>query len=347
MICFIMDGKARDLLIKGYNRLPLNRDECKYLLSFNEYSDESLFAYDLFTRFVRENCDNTAHLGIQIGVFTGPCTGNCRFCNFGKDHTKSKSYAMPDEELIGYLDESLKYGDVSMISLMTNHDCPIDMLVHYVELTKEHAPGIMIMINTGDRSLGECMRLKEAGASAAYHVCRMGEGRDTDLDPSARWQTLANFKEAGFIAETCTEPIGAEHSVDEILDNFFRGLEMGLSNGAVAVRIPVFTTPLGGEPIVSVRRYKQMQAVLGLATSWYKGPCLFGTDTGYISGVNGMSAELAASPRDIAAKSEKSMGHDLAWCRRMLFQLGYDKIMLADGTVRKFDVDYLLETGSL
>ena len=343
-----MDCRAIDLLIKGYHREPLTKDECKYLLSFSEYSDESIFAYDLYTRFVKERCNNTAVLGVQIGVFTGPCTGNCRFCNFGKDHTMSRPYVMPDDVLLNYLKESFRFNDVPMISLMTNHDCPIDTLVHYVKLTRSNSPkDVMIMINTGDRTYDECIELRKAGAELAYHVCRMGEGKDTDLDPETRWQTLKNLKDAGFSTATCVEPIGQEHSVDDIIDNFFRGLDMGIDAGEIALRMPVFGTPLGNMPTLTVRRYKQMMAVFGLASSWYKGSDPLGFDIGYVNGLNRKSAEFAGSPRDIAFKSELSAGHTLGWARKLLFSMGYDKLLIPGGKKISLDVDYLIETGSL
>ncbi len=72
----VMDEKASDLLIKGYHRERLTKDDCRYLLSFQEFSPEATFARDLFTRFFREQCDNTAAIGAQIGVYTGPCSGD-------------------------------------------------------------------------------------------------------------------------------------------------------------------------------------------------------------------------------------------------------------------------------
>ena len=182
-----MDQKAAELLLKGYGREKLSKDDCRYLLSFQEFSPEAIFSRDLFDRFFMENCDNTAAIGAQIGVYTGPCSGNCGFCNFGASHTTSKTYVMPDDVLKKYLDGCNRFGDVSSISLMTNQDCPIDILVHFTEFTRENVPeGTEIMINTGDRSAEEFRMLKEAGAVTAYHVCRMGEGKDTAFDPKDR-----------------------------------------------------------------------------------------------------------------------------------------------------------------
>ena len=344
-----MDRKAVELLLKGYGREKLSKDDCAYLLSFQEFSSEAIFSRDLFSRFFREHCDNTAAIGAQIGVYTGPCSGDCGFCNFGASHTTSKTYVMPDDVLKGYLDECTRFGDVSSISLMTNQDCPIDILVHFTEFTKDIVPeGTEIMINTGDRPVEEFRMLKDAGAATAYHVCRMGEGKDTAFDPKGRIQTMRNIKEAGLNLMTCTEPVGAEHTAEEVIDNYFGGMKGGCDCGYLALRMPVFGTPLGGMPTLSIKRYHQMQSVLGLASSWHDGGRrVTGWDTGYFTGLNTLSAEFAGSPRDSAPLSEKSVGHTLEWCRRTLFGDGFDKIRMADGSVQALDVDYLKRTTSI
>ena len=344
-----MDRKAVELLLKGYGREKLSKDDCRYLLSFQEFSPEAIFSRDLFNRFFREQCGNTAVIGAQIGVYTGPCSGNCGFCNFGAGHTKTKTYEMPEDVLKGYLDECVRYGDVSHISLMTNQDCPIETLVRFAEFTRENVPKeIEIAVNTGDRPVEEFKLLKEAGVSTAYHVCRMGEGKDTAFDPNDRIQTMRNIREAGLNLMTDTEPVGAEHTVDEILDNYFGSIDNGCECGSLALRMPVFGTPMGSMPTLSIKRYYQMQAVLGLATTWHPGgKKLTGWDTGYFAGLNSLSAEFAGSPRDSAPFSEKSVGHTLEWCRRTLFGDGFDRIRMADGSVKALDVDYLKRTASL
>ena len=344
-----MDERAAELLIKGYNREKLSREDCRYLLSFEEFSPEAIFERDLFKRFFREHCENTAGIGAQIGVYTGPCSGNCGFCNFGVSHTHSKTYEMPDDVLKRYLEKCVEFGDVGEVSLMTNHDCPNDKLVRYIGLARDFLPKeVKIMVNTGDRTPEECRELKKAGAENAYHVLRMGEGKDTDLNPKDRIQTMRNLKEAGFNLATCTEPVGSEHSIDDVINNFFGGIEGGCDCGYVALRMPVFGTPLGGVPTLSIKRYHQIQAVLGLATAWHPGgKKVTGWDTGYFTGLNTLSAEFAGSPRDSGEFSEKSVGHTLEWCRRTLFGDGYDRIRMADGSSEKLDLDYLIRTKSV
>ena len=46
-----MDQKAAELLLKGYGREKLSKDDCRYLLSFQEFSPEAIFSRDLFNRF--------------------------------------------------------------------------------------------------------------------------------------------------------------------------------------------------------------------------------------------------------------------------------------------------------
>ena len=55
----------------------------------------------------------------------------------------------------------------------------------------------------------------------------------------------------------------------------------------MALRMPVFGTPLGNLPTLSIKRYHQMQSVLGLASTWHDGgKRVTGWDTGYFTGLN-------------------------------------------------------------
>lgn len=344
-----MDARAVEILMRGYRREGYSKEDCRYLLSFQEFSPEAIFTRDLFERYYKERCDWTASIGAQIGVYTGPCSGDCGFCNFGASHTTSKPYEMPDDVFVSYLRDTVRFGDANDISIMTNQDCPLDTLVHFVRLAKQTVPkDVKVLINTGDRAIEECRELRKAGAEIAYHVCRMGEGRDTAFDPKVRIQTITNLIEAGFLTMTCTEPIGQEHSIDEVIDDFFRGRELGCVCGSVAMRMPVFGTPLGSLPTLSIKRYNQIKAVLALATSdHHTDPRFSDWDVGYLAGLNSLSAELAGSPRDTGPLSEKSVGHTMAWCRRTLFGDGFDKIRKADGSVVRLDAQYLLDTESL
>ena len=54
---------------------------------------------------------------------------------------------------------------------------------------------------------------------------RMGEGKDTKIDPETRLNTFSAAREAGLLLGTCLEPIGPEHSIEEIAEKILVGRE--------------------------------------------------------------------------------------------------------------------------
>jgi biotin synthase len=60
--------------------------------------------------------------------------------------------------------------------------------------------------------------MQKAGIDGVYHVCRLGEGAYTKLDPKPRIATMENAKRAGLELLDCLEPIGPEHTANELVN---------------------------------------------------------------------------------------------------------------------------------
>jgi len=84
------------------------------------------------------------------------------------------------------------------------------------EVRAELKPETVMIANIGDFGPPEGKRLKEAGYTGIYHAVRMGEGRDTRIDPEVRFKSIKAARDAGLLVGTCVEPIGPEHSVEEV-----------------------------------------------------------------------------------------------------------------------------------
>lgn len=343
-----LDSRAADILRRAYGRGRIGQDDIEYLLGFPEDSPEAAMSVALNDRFVKEQCDSTGDIGVQIGVITGPCVGRCRFCNFSADSTEAEPYVMPDDILRDYVRHSVRYGDVTSVSLLTIQNFDIDDLVRMVRIVKkEVSPGVGVTVNCGDLEYDECVALKEAGVIGAYHVLRLGEGSYNAIDPERRKRTVRNLISAGIVTTTCTEPIGPEHTPKDIVENHMWGLNQGCASGAVMNRVAVPGTDLYPMGEITQRRLDQIGAVMSLTSSWYTGPFSFlRWNLGYHAGSNKVFAEYAGSPRDTCALTEDGRGRTVEWARRELFRKGYDKILKDDGTAAKLDLDYLTATGS-
>jgi biotin synthase len=67
----------------------------------------------------------------------------------------------------------------------------------------------------------------------------------------------------------------------------------------------------------------------------------------YLAGANFITAESGANPRDNQGDTSKNRGMDMARCRKMLFECGFDYIRRGDESKIPLDLDYLIKTDSL
>ena len=197
-----------------------------------------------------------------------------------------------------------------------------------------------------------CAFLIEAGATGAYHVCRLREGIDTKLDPQDRIQTMKDIKAAGLQLFSCCEPIGPEHTVDELADNILQCVDLGVTQFGAMRRIAVPGSPLGDYGQISNLQMAHVMGCVGLVYASVETARFFGiheaSELGYLSGANFITAETGANPRDTAIDTSKGRGWDMNRCRKMLFECGFTKLLKGDDkTEITLDYTYLTKTDSL
>jgi hypothetical protein len=76
-----------------------------------------------------------------------------------------------------------------------------------------------IMANTADLSPEQARALADAGATAAYHALRLGEGVITDISPEDRRRTMRHLRDAGIELMTGVEPVWRGIDPDELSDH--------------------------------------------------------------------------------------------------------------------------------
>lgn len=347
----MLDIQFQKILEKAENGIPLHREDCKYLLRLNEKSFEAGLLRAMASSVIRSKNENSAIILGQIGVDVKPCPGGCRFCTFGEKHTHFNTVRMADEELAEKIEEFCRYGDLYGLYLMTMHDYDMDYYLKCVELARKIAPSTtQIWANIGDTSLEGFKELRAAGVTGVYHVCRLREGIDTDLKPEDRIRSMHNALEAGLELYTCCEPIGPEHSVDELVDNIFIGIEMDIYQHAAMRRVAVPGAPLAHYGQISELRLAQIVAVIALASATVPTMAYMGAhepnELCYTSGANIITAESGANPRDNSEDTAQNRGMDMARCRKMMFECGFDYLRRGDESKIPLDFDYLIKTDS-
>ncbi|HUW30666.1 MAG TPA: radical SAM protein [Planctomycetota bacterium] len=313
------------------------KEECVYLLGLPEDSVEAGVLKAVADSISRKRFGNRAILLAQIGIDIAACPGNCGFCVFGKDHTRFQPVRLSLEEIVRRAHAFADGGDLYALFLMTMHEFKMDWLLEVIEAARGAIPShTRIVVNIGDFDAAQAAELRAACVSGAYHVCRLREGTDTALDPADRKRTLGLIREAGLDLYYCCEPIGPEHTPEEMAEQLFLGIDYGCFQHAAMRRVATGLTPLSGHGQITDRRLAQAVAVVTLASM----QC---AETGNVAvhepnllglaaGANAIYAESGANPRDSQAETEKNRGLDVATCREMLYEAGYAALQRGDGT---------------
>ncbi|MDR0355857.1 MAG: hypothetical protein LBJ64_09020 [Deltaproteobacteria bacterium] len=341
-----LDKKVTDILDQAYAGRSLEKKDCSHLLSFDEWSPEAYATRSAAATIVRGRNDDSAIILGQIGLEMFPCPGNCGFCAFGKDHAVMPKSRITDEEFAAKLTDFCRDDDLYGLYLMCMHEYDLDFFLDKARLAKKMIAGsTRLLANVGDTEKEAFAAMKEAGITGAYHVSRLREGKATALNPKARVKTMENALDAGLQIFSCLEPVGPEHTVEEIVENMFVGIDLGCTQHAVMRRVPVPGTPLARCGQISNLRLGQMVAAVALATFSRPNMTYMGvhepTEIGYVSGANVVTAETGVNPRDHMAETSANRGLDMDICRRMLLDCGFRHIRRGNEEKIPLDLDYV------
>src|SRR4030042_6229025 len=192
--------KVNDIVSKVFDGHSLTRDEIVYLLSISHKPSGAGFMIGVANEINRIASKGKAEVHAQIGLNLSPCPNNCSFCAFSAENrvfTERKELGV--EEIV-HLAFKAEGDGANAIFFMTTHDYPFGK---YIETSKEVRNKLkletVMIANIGDFGHGEAKQLKDAGYTGIYHAVRMGEGRDTKIDPRDRLNTLRAARETGLL----------------------------------------------------------------------------------------------------------------------------------------------------
>jgi len=308
--------------------------EDNYILSETEITDllridtQSAEFYELLaasTALSRRKFGNRGYVFTQIGINAEPCSINCKFCSMGAAHysLEARWEKTPGEicSMLSWLRES--YFDDFF--LMTTADYPQDK---FISIGKAVRPLLRedqkLVANIGDFNLENALKLKEAGFTGAYHINRLREGTDTMAKPADREATLQAIKEAGLELYYCIEPIGPEHSYEEITTEILRARDLQIGVMAAMRRTAVKGTPLHHLGQISAPELTKIVAVTNIAVNPSRAMNVHEPiQAALLAGVNQLYAEVGANPRDTDSHTEQSRGFNPAAAWNMLEEFGY------------------------
>ena len=346
----ILENRLTAILDAAWNGQAPGKEDCAYLLRLPAESLEASILMAAADAVSRRRFGNNALLLGQIGIDTAACPGNCGFCVFGKDHTSMPTSRLSLDEICQRAHAFADAGDLYALFLMTMHEFDLDRLLEVIPAVRKEMPShTQIVVNIGDFDPAQARQIRHAGAHGAYHVCRLREGTDTALDPEARKRTFRVIKDAGLDFYYCCEPIGPEHSAEELVEQMFLGIEYGCFQHAAMRRVYVPGVPLGRNGQITERRLAQIVAVVTLAALGCPETTNIAVHEpnllGLAAGANVVYAETGANPRDAKADTAGNRGLDMAACRKMLYEAGFTALRRGDGTTVPLNLDYLLRLG--
>jgi biotin synthase len=296
---------------KTFDGSLLNRQEILDLLRIPLPSLEAGWVMASADILAREASRGRAEIHSQIGLNLSPCPNNCLFCSFASSNRVFPRTEEMEVEVAIRVAKEAEASGANALSLMVTGEYPFGK---YIETTQEVRAGLkpdtVLVANTGDFGLAEGKRLKEAGFAGIYHAVRMGEGKDTNIPPETRRATIQAAQEAGLLVGTCVEPVGPEHSPEEIAEKILIARDIQPCYSGAARRITIPSSPLEKYGMISENRMAFLVAVVRLAM----GRELIGNCThepnllGAASGANLFWAEAGANPRDTETETSEGRG---------------------------------------
>jgi len=311
----------KKILKKSLDGISLTRDEIASLFRISLFSDESALILAASRRKSESASNGLAEVHAQVGLNIALCPKNCAFCSFAaRNKVFTERIEIPADEAIDKA-KQFETDGANAIFVMSTADYPLKKFLDISrEIRKSLRPETILVANIGDFTKEQARQIKDAGFSGIYHAVRLGEGRDTTISVKKRLMTFQNAKDAGLLLGTCVEPVGNEHSVEELVEKTLITRDANPVYSGAARRIPIPNTEMARHGIVSEAKMAHILAVVRLALDYeVPGNCTHEPNViGAAAGANLLWAEAGSNPRDTEADTEGKRGMTVKDCIRAL-----------------------------
>ncbi len=280
--------------------------------------------------------EETAEIHLRIELDASPCLTNCRFCPFATEHNLIKKRSeLSLKKAVAQAVQGVTEGANALVLVCTGA-YPFAQFVEAATEIRDHTPrGTVLIAHMGDLSKKQAQDLRRAGFLGFYHAIRLREGRDTDISIDRRRATLRYAEDAGLLLGTGVEPVGDEHTADELVERtMWTNIINPVYSGAVA-RLNPPGSEFAKRGAVSEARLCHLLAVIRLALN-YDVPGLY-TDAPSLNRCRAGANLLWAEPDGHTPTMRRMFGahrnRTIADCRRVLTKAGWK---LLEGPSRIF-----------
>ena len=298
----------------------LSADEISSLYRVRLFSEESAMIISASRKKSESACKGLAEIHAQVGLNIAPCPKNCAFCAFAaRNKVFRERIEIPADEAI-IKAQQFEADGANAIFVMSTADYPFGKFIEISQTIRRSLRTETILIaNVGDFTKEQAQQLKDTGFAGIYHAVRLGEGRDTTIPVETRLRTFRHAKEAGLLLGTCVEPVGNEHTVEELVEKTIITRDAEPVYSGSARRIPIPNTDMAEHGIVSEARMAHILAVVRLALGYdVPGNCTHEPNViGVAAGANLLWAEAGSNPRDTEEETEGKRGMTVKDCIRV------------------------------
>jgi biotin synthase len=312
---------VRDIINKSLDGIALAKKEIATLFKVPLFSEESAMVFAASRKKSETASSGLAEVHAQVGLNIAPCPKNCAFCAFAlRNKVFNESVEISVDEAVQKA-RQFETDGANAVFVMSTADYPFEKFTAISqEIRKSLRPETVLVANVGDFSKEQAKKLKDTGFSGIYHAVRLGEGRDTTIPVKTRLETFRNAKEVGLLLGTCVEPVGTEHSIEELVEKTIITRDARPVYSGSARRIPIPGTALAEYGIVSEAKMAHILSVVRLALGHdIPGNCTHEPNViGAAAGSNLLWAEAGSNPRDTETETEGRRGMTVKDCIRVL-----------------------------
>jgi biotin synthase len=310
-----ISSQVETILERGAEGESIDRNQALHLLAIPLHTREVYALMETANRLSREQFGEKGENHFHIGINVAPCPINCLFCSLTlKAGIFQESTDFSEEQILSWAKHAQEQG-ADALNLMTTGNFSFQRLLEIGQMLKK-AVNVPLVANTRDITHDEGEALLDAGFKGAYHAVRLGEGSDTPLKREKRIQTIQVIKEVGLLWMNCVEPVGPEHSHEEIVDLMFLAHRYGATYSGIMRRINFPGSPMTRYGMISELEMARMVAVSRLVMGTVpRAHCTHEPHTAsLLAGANLFFPEVGASPRDGEADTEKGRGCSVERC---------------------------------
>jgi biotin synthase len=304
MLSLDLIKKAKESALSGH---VLDKENIVSLLQIDPESKECDFLGKTAREVTSVICKDRAYLWAAIGLDYRACPMNCDYCSLGeKWGLVSSESELVEEDVIALVNNYVNQ-NVRWIVLRTTQFYSLEDLISIAKKIRKTVPGkYELGFNVGEFDESVSKKMVHADLKFVYHTLRLREGIDTRFNPKSRLSTMEAVNKSSLNLVSLIEPLGIEHTNEEIADIFLTSLKYGATVTGVMERIPVIGTPLGHLPAISERRLAQVASVTRLAAGFHAPDiCVHRSSKLAMEwGANVAVVETGAIPRDNCSSSK-------------------------------------------